>query len=231
MIVGFVTQTAAMTVRTVTTGNPPLTNMYEYLLAFSWFSSIGYFVSLKYVKLGFVRALCAPVIFMIFVAASLFPKEPVEQLMPALQSAWLPIHITLAAAGEAAFLIAFVAAILLLLRIGSNNEKFKSQLPDEDKLDSVVYQAIVIGYPLFTIGALFAGAVWAYRAWGSFWSWDPKETCSLIVWLIYSFYLHARFVRGWRRKRAAWLAIFGFIAAIMTLFSNMVLGGLHSYGS
>jgi len=143
----------------------------------------------------------------------------------------LPIHITLAAAGEAAFLISFVAAILLLLRIGSKNEKFKSQLPDEEKLDSVVYQAIVIGYPLFTIGALFAGAVWAYRAWGSFWSWDPKETCSLIVWLIYSFYLHARLVRGWRGKRAAWLAILGFIAAIMTLFSNMVLGGLHSYGS
>jgi cytochrome c-type biogenesis protein CcsB len=229
---GFLFLSAALLVRTIVTGNPPLTNMYEYLLTFSWFSSVAFFVSLKYVKFRYVQTLSAPVIFMIFVTASLFPKEPVQQLMPALKSVWLPIHITLAAAGEAAFLFSFVAAVLLLFRNSRLlGDRFKESFPDEKKLDQIIYQSIVIGYPLFTIGALFAGSVWAYRAWGAFWSWDPKETCSLIVWLIYSFYLHARLTRGWKGKRAAWLAIIGFISTILTLFSSMILGGLHSYGS
>ncbi|MBL8029578.1 MAG: c-type cytochrome biogenesis protein CcsB [Fibrobacteres bacterium] len=231
MAAGFAVHTVAIIVRTVTTGNPPLTNMFEYLLILSWFSSIAFFISLKVVQVRFLQALCAPLIFMLFVAASMFPKEPVEQLMPALQSVWLPIHITLAAAGEAAFLVSFVAAILMLIRLSNPKRADDNQIPDMEKLESVIYQGIVIGYPLFTIGALFAGSVWAYRAWGAFWSWDPKETCSLIVWLIYSFYLHARLNRKWKGRKTAWLAIAGFISAILTMFSSMILGGLHSYGS
>ena len=106
---------------------------------------------------------------------------------------------------------------------------FIDRLPQPDRLDLVSHKAIIIGYPVFTVGALFAGAIWAEQAWGSFWSWDPKEVCSLIVWLIYTIYFHVRFLRGWRGSKTAIISILGFIAALLTFFSNMFLSGLHSY--
>ncbi len=230
MAIALFTQAVALGLRISETGNLPLTNMYEYLLIFSLFSSVLYFVSFRFTRFDLIRALCAPFVFMIYVAASLFPKEPVEQLMPALQSYWLPIHIILAAAGEVAFLFSFVMALLFILVSSRYGNGFKNRLPDAEKLEDFIYRSIIIGYPLFTIGALFAGSVWAYRAWGAFWSWDPKEVCSLVVWLIYTFYLHARLTNRLNGKQAAWLAIVGFVATVLTLFSSMFLGGLHSYG-
>ena len=106
---------------------------------------------------------------------------------------------------------------------------FGKKLPNLKILDEISYKAISVGYPLFTIGALVFGAIWAHLAWGTFWSWDPKETGSLVVWLIYSAYLHSRYVKGWRGSRAAILAVLGFISALLTLVANLVLGGLHSY--
>jgi cytochrome c-type biogenesis protein CcsB len=108
--------------------------------------------------------------------------------------------------------------------------RFSARLPETQTLDSVAYKAIGVGYPLFTVGALFAGAIWAEQAWGSFWSWDPKEVGSLIVWLVYSAYLHARFVKGWTGVRAAVLSAAGFTCTILTFFANLILGGLHAYG-
>jgi cytochrome c-type biogenesis protein CcsB len=99
-------------------------------------------------------------------------------------------------------------------------------------LDDIAYKSIAIGFPLFTIGGLIMGAIWANSAWGKYWSWDPKETWSLITWFVYALYLHARFVAGWRGKRVAILAVIGFIAVIFTYLGvNLVLSGLHSYGS
>ena len=149
-----------------------------------------------------------------------------QQLMPALQSHWLWIHVTLAVLGEAAFAVAFVASLLYLVGSG---RRFRG-LPDAEVLDAVTYRAIGIGFPLFTIGALFAGAVWAEKAWGSPWSWDPKETSSLVVWLIYAVYLHARLVRGWRGAGPAGLSVAGFAMTLFTILGSKILGGLHSYG-
>jgi len=100
-----------------------------------------------------------------------------------------------------------------------------------DALDEITYKSIAFGFPVFTVGGLIFGAIWAAQAWGTYWSWDPKETWSLITWLAYAIYLHARLMRGWRGKRVAILAVLGFIAVIFTYLGvNLLLSGLHSYG-
>jgi cytochrome c-type biogenesis protein CcsB len=99
-------------------------------------------------------------------------------------------------------------------------------------LDDIGYKSIAVGFPMFTVGGLIMGAIWANSAWGKYWTWDPKETWSLITWFVYALYLHARFVAGWRGKRVAILAIVGFVAVVFTYLGvNLVLSGLHAYGS
>jgi len=101
---------------------------------------------------------------------------------------------------------------------------------DEHDLDEISYRAIVIGFPIFTLGALIFAAIWAEKAWGRFWNWDPKETWALITWLFYSAYLHFRLSRGWQGKPSAWLAVIGFIIVLFTLVGvNLLVAGMHSY--
>ncbi len=98
-------------------------------------------------------------------------------------------------------------------------------------LDELTYKAIAVGFPIFTLGGLIFGAIWADQAWGVYWSWDPKETWSLITWFIYAFYLHARLMRGWRGRKVAVVAVVGFVAVVFTYLGvNLLLSGLHSYG-
>jgi len=100
-----------------------------------------------------------------------------------------------------------------------------------DLLDDLTYKSIAVGFPIFTLGGLIFGAIWADQAWGRYWSWDPKETWSLITWFVYAFYLHARFLRGWRGRRIAVVAVIGFVCTIFTYLGvNLLLSGLHSYG-
>lgn len=101
-----------------------------------------------------------------------------------------------------------------------------------DILDEITYKSVAIGFPIFTLGGLIFGAIWADQAWGVYWSWDPKETWSLITWFIYAFYLHGRMIRGWRGKKVAVVAVIGFMAVIFTYLGvNLLLSGLHAYGS
>jgi cytochrome c-type biogenesis protein CcsB len=101
----------------------------------------------------------------------------------------------------------------------------------KDLLDDLTYKNIAIGFPVFTLGGLIFGAIWADQAWGRYWSWDPKETWSLITWLVYAFYLHARLLRGWRGKKIAIVSVIGFISTIFTYLGvNLLLSGLHAYG-
>jgi cytochrome c-type biogenesis protein CcsB len=100
----------------------------------------------------------------------------------------------------------------------------------EQMLDDITYRAIAIGFPIFTLGGLIFGAIWADQAWGVYWSWDPKETWSLITWFVYAFYLHARLMRGWRGKKVAVVAVVGFVVVLFTYLGvNLLLSGLHSY--
>jgi len=106
----------------------------------------------------------------------------------------------------------------------------KQHVPGQDILDDVTYRMIAIGWPLLT-GGIITGAVWANSAWGTYWSWDPKETWSLITWFVYAIYLHARYVRGWKGTQMAVISAVGFLAVIFTYLGvNLVLSGLHSYG-
>ena len=134
--------------------------------------------------------------------------------------------------GEAGFTIAFGASIMYLIRRRlADDSPLARAFPSLDTLDRVSYRAIAIGFPIFTIGALIFGAIWAEAAWGNYWSWDPKETWALITWLVYTAYLHTRLVKKLRGKESVVLALVGFLFTIFTFFGvNYLLSGLHSYG-
>jgi len=164
------------------------------------------------------------IISLVLLAISSSPIAPkgIEPPIPALRSYWLVAHVTLSFVGDAFFVVGFVAAIVML---ASRNEDRRADM------DRLLATAIGIGYPVFTTGALVFGAIWAETAWGAWWSWDPKETWSLITWLIYAAYLLTRPVRKMRGTGSAVLAIAGFAAAVFTFFGvNFLLSGLHSYG-
>ncbi|MDD5088996.1 MAG: cytochrome c biogenesis protein CcsA [bacterium] len=368
---GFLPQTIAFIARWIITDHFPMSNMYEYLAVMSWMAVLSFGILTWRYRQWIISALISPIVVMLMVAASLLPKEPSMQLMPALQSYWLMIHVSLASIGAGAFAVAaavsmiflltakekedanaefhpslraplqslvilpallaivagatgvfrhfthwmlfgaesqglgsalillgiylpvcgfvwaklanntpardhrywsgvaffslFIAAIVvgLLLKNGQAVITADSplrifeffgatfvvgvvvlfivhillgfgQLPwrlklDGRLLDEINYRAVTLGYPLYTLGALFAGAIWAEQAWGSFWSWDPKEVGALIIWLFYSAFLHARYQRGWSGTRTAVLSLVGFTMMMLSFFGNYFFGGLHAY--
>lgn len=217
--------TAALVVRGLSGGSVPLTDLFEYTLVLTWAVAFAYLTVFRRRLEGPVSVSILALVFLILGAGILFlHTDPSGAKMPALKSYWLYVHVSLAALGETFFAIGFVASLVYLARLGSEEpQKLQS-------LDDLAYRAISIGFPLFTLGALVAGAIWAKRAWGAYWSWDPKEVLSLVVWLIYAAYLHARLVRDMRGALTAVAAIVGFILTIFTIFSSLIFGGLHSYG-
>ena len=143
---------------------------------------------------------------------------------------------TVRSSSSAAVIVSWIVSVIIIIgiwRFGLGLKKVFTNLNlTPDMLDEIAYKSIAIGFPLFTIGGLIMGAIWANSAWGKYWTWDPKETWSLITWFVYALYLHARFVGGWRGKRVAILSVIGFIAVIFTYLGvNLVLSGLHAYGS
>ncbi|MEW6003174.1 MAG: c-type cytochrome biogenesis protein CcsB [Nitrospirota bacterium] len=129
--------------------------------------------------------------------------------------------------------ISMAAIIFVIWGYGSVFKKVLEKFTiSAETLDDITYKSIAIGFPIFTLGGLIFGAIWADQAWGTYWGWDPKETWSLITWFIYAFYLHSRFIRGWRGNKVAIVAVFGFAAVIFTYLGvNLLLSGLHSYGA
>lgn len=219
--------TAGLAARWIISTHPPFSTMYEYALTMSWVIGVAFIIILMRFRRMVLGVVISPILIIVLVMASLLPKEITRQLMPALQSYWFYIHVTLAALAEGAFLVAAGGGILYLARGERRGEN--SIVPSRDFIEEIVSRSIRIGYPLFTIGALFAGAIWAQRAWGSFWSWDPKETGSLVVWLFYTLLLHQD-VRGkWRRGTLAVLSIVGFALIVLSFLGNLFLGGLHAY--
>lgn len=379
MALGLIPQTIAIIVRWIHSEHVPLSNMYEYISLMSWMAVVLLLVLILKYKKPLVGSFIAPLVFMLMVTASLLPKEVSQMLVPALQSYWITIHVTLAAFGSGAFVVACAVSFIYLIKvyngdadvilrkksvlwwiitfiafpfafhfilrgfgfqptntfaillfnkpitdlgmlmislgfslpltailysfvflrfindkggshfgsaffalmafstllsallagIGNTNgwftltpasslrifeffgvilillwpifflgyalliqwkQSFLHKIEfNLDLLDEINYKAITLGYPLYTIGALFAGAIWAEQAWGTFWSWDPKEVGSLIIWLFYSGFLHARYNRQWKGSKAAILAVFGFVMVLLSFFGNYFFGGQHSY--
>ena len=381
MIAGFIPQTAAFIVRWIIVDHVPLSNMYEYMALMSWMATLSLLMIVIRYKIKAFGAFIAPVVFMLMVLASMLPKDISQALMPALQSYWLTIHVTLAALGSGSFAVACAVSFIYLLKKSSENSKglflerksrsdaiismllfpiafaviasLSGILPDNsemvfnlsdkpftglgkvfiglglgfplgailwpllhrqskegkrennigaglftvsvlsvlvsglicgllltngvivlslksawkivefaginwlvgilvflplywilvkkgfpyfkktgintDLLDEINYKTVGLGYPLYTVGALFAGAIWAEQAWGQFWGWDPKEVGALIIWLFYSGFLHARRQQNWRGNRAAILSIFGLLMILLSFFGNYFFGGQHAY--
>jgi cytochrome c-type biogenesis protein CcsB len=221
-VAGLIIHTAALIVRTIESGHAPFTNMYESLSFLSWASVLAYVIidrKFKIPKIG--PYIMLVVIGLVALASSpLMPKEATP-LVPALQSYWLWLHVSVTLLGEAFFAVAFITSIMYLAA---------READKKEKWDSVSYRCVAVGFPLFTLGGLVFGMVWAYKAWGTYWSWDPKEVWSLITWIVFALYLHTRIVMGWKGKRSAVIAIIGFLAALFTYFGvNYLLSGLHSY--
>jgi len=158
-------------------------------------------------------------------------------VMPALQSYWLPIHVSVVSLGSGVFLVAGIASILFLLRTSKLGDpsaqgalaRIVQRVPDPQTLDRIAYRTTIFAFPVFGFGVIF-GAIWAEEAWGRYWGWDPKETVSFVAWVIYAAYLHARSTAGWRDRKAAWINVAGFVAMVFNLFFvNLVTVGLHSY--
>jgi cytochrome c-type biogenesis protein CcsB len=204
----------------------PLSNFYESLIFFSWCLPALGLLAFRRNFQGYLGALVATISCLLLAYASFGGVDArLKPLMPALKSNWLLIHVVTAFLGYAAFAVAFGAGLLYLLQ----EKRPRVTLPALPQLDSLLYRAAMLGFLLLTFGIL-TGAVWAESAWGRYWSWDPKETCSLITWLIYAALLHARLLRGWQGRRIAWLAILGFMAVLFTYLGvSFLLSGLHSY--
>ncbi len=379
MALGLIPQTIAIIIRWMTSEHVPLSNMYEYMSLMSWMAVVVMLVLIWRYRKPLVGVFISAMVFMLMVTASLLPKDVSQALVPALQSYWITIHVTLAALGSGAFVVACAVSFLYLMKVyrrdvstdlpgkallwwglsfiifpiilhlalllfgvhlpssaainigtssltgwggflislgmglplgalifswvfrhqlrkgdeshfGSNlfavsvftlllsallaglanaggiltltsrsvlrifeffgatmliawllfypcyfllnrlNKTLLSKMElNLDLLDEINYKAITLGYPLYTVGALFAGAIWAEQAWGSFWSWDPKEVGSMIIWLFYTGFLHARYQRQWKGSKAAMLAVFGFLMVLLSFFGNYFFGGQHSY--
>jgi cytochrome c-type biogenesis protein CcsB len=232
LCIGWLIHTAALILRTLESGHAPFTNMYESLSFLAWSGALAYIIIEGKFKIKRVGPYFILIIILLMALASspLMPKEA-SPLIPALQSYWLWLHVSLTLLGEAFFAIAFVTSIMYLIAESKKKSRPKSnQTLTPEKLDFLSYKCISVGFPLFTLGGLIFGMVWAYKSWGRYWGWDPKEVWSLITWFVFALYLHTRMVMGWEGKRSAFIAVIGFLAALFTYFGvNYFLAGLHSY--
>jgi cytochrome c-type biogenesis protein CcsB len=230
---GFLIHCIFTLLRSVEAGHAPITNLHESLSFFS-LAIVGVFITFeRKFHVVILGAFITPLALLLMVASSMYPNT-IPQLPPALKSNWLLIHSSLAFLSYATFAVAFGAAVMYLIQQHFLKKKrlgpLYQKLPSLDILDEINYRCLTFGFPLLTI-AIITGAIWAESAWGTYWSWDPKETWSLITWFIYAALLHSRMTIGWRGKKAAILAIVGFFILLFTFLGVNLLPGnsQHSY--
>jgi cytochrome c-type biogenesis protein CcsB len=228
---GALAHLAAVIVRWVEAGHPPFTNLYESFICFSLMTALVYVgLELKYRprKLGLFACLLA--IGGLAYAKRLDPAIP--PLIPVLNSRWLTVHVVVYFTAYAALGISFIAWVGYLVTTRKSSQE-TSENDRSELMESIGHQTIVVAFPLLTLG-LITGAVWAERAWGRYWGWDPKETWALITWIVYAFYLHMRYIKGWRGRRMAWIAAVGFAVAMFTFLGLKYLPvseqSVHIYG-
>ena len=221
--------TLSIVFRTIAVERPPIGNLWEYTVALGW----GMVLFTTAFERGFheraIPTVMLPIaVVLMGIALAFFPSS-ISPLVPALQSnRILGIHVTTMAMAYSALSISFGASVLYLLQAGKSGNRF-ARLPDAETLEDVAYWSVLVGFPLLTLG-IALGAYWANSAWGRYWGWDPKETSALLTWFVYAGYLHARGLRGWEGKRAAYLLLLGYAAVLFTYFAvNFLISGLHSY--
>ena len=213
-------------------GHIPISNLYEVFILFCLITSLLY---LHYEQKFNTKQLGGFVLLVInaavgFILWYTFDRHAngIQPLVPALQSYWMKIHVPANFVGYGSFSLAAMVASAYLL---ANKGILATRLPSLEILDDVMYKSIAIGFAFFTIATIL-GAIWAAEAWGGYWSWDPKETWALIVWLNYAAWLHLRMVKGLRGPVLAWWALIGLVVTTFAFLGvNMFLSGLHSYGT
>ena len=225
MVLALVSLTVSIITRWIQAGHGPFSSMYEFEIGFAWgVLLIGLIFQWKY-KAAFMK-IVSMIIAIALLLLALSQSSRVIPLVPALQQSYLlTAHVASAIIAYGTFTSGFAAAILYLIQAKKNF----SWMPTADQLDDISYRAVLIGFPFLTL-LIILGALWANIAWGKYWSWDPKETASLVTWLFYVAYMHASIMRKWKGSRAAILLIIGFALVLFTFFGNYIFSGLHAYG-
>ncbi|MES2093668.1 MAG: c-type cytochrome biogenesis protein CcsB [Actinomycetota bacterium] len=233
---------AGVVLRGISAQRVPWANMYEFSIT-STLIIVGVFLLMQLrLNIRYLGTFVVGLMLVLLGVGAVGFYVDVIPLPPALQSAWLVIHVLVAMTATALFAVSFAVSALQIAQsrnVGGSRSlgatvraKFSRLLktvPDAETLDAMAYRIIIVGFILWTF-TLMAGAIWANRAWGRYWGWDVKEVWTFIVWVIYAAYIHAKATRGWNGTRAAWLAIVGF-GAVMFNFGvvNIFFKGLHSY--
>ncbi|MCB0948945.1 MAG: c-type cytochrome biogenesis protein CcsB [Mycobacterium sp.] len=235
--VGIALLLACIVLRGLSTSRVPWGNMYEFINLTSFSGLVAAAVVLRRPQYRSLWVFVLVPVLVLLTISGRWLYSNAAPVMPALQSYWLPIHVSVVSLGSGVFLVAGVASMLFLLKMSRFAEGGRSdvlarvvqKLPDAQTLDRIAYRTTIFAFPVFGFGVIF-GAIWAEEAWGRYWGWDPKETVSFIAWVIYAAYLHARSTAGWRDRKAAWINVAGFVAMVFNLFFiNLVTVGLHSY--
>jgi cytochrome c-type biogenesis protein CcsB len=231
-LVGFLLHTVAILIRYVEAGHFPVISMYESLWFFAWATILVYLICDYKTHIPSLGSFVLPLASLSLIYSMALPSH-IEPLNPALQSAWRGVHTISAFLGYGAFAVAFCLAIIYLIQERQLKRKkpgaFYYRLPSLELLDYLSHKILAFGFPCLTV-AIITGSMWASTAWGSYWSWDPKETWSLITWFIYAAMIHTRVAVGWRGKKASYLAIIGFLFVLFTFLGvSLMLKGLHTY--
>lgn len=221
LIMAVIAFIALIVVRTTIGGRIPFANSYEFTLLFAG----GILIFAIFVRRGLVSPLfdisVALLAILLLSVASTFSSE-IRPLMPALQSGWLYAHVATAVVAYGSFALAACLGIIYLGRAQETDLRLSA-------VDERIYKLVVLGFTFLTI-VIITGAVWAEEVWGSWWTWDPKETWSLVTWLVYAAYLHSRHSYDWKGRKSAWMVVIGFAIVMFTLFGvSVLLPGLHSY--
>lgn len=225
--IGAIAAGLAVVLRAIVARRGPYSDMYEFSVAFIFVVLVGYVLLERAYRTRVMGAVALPLVLAMVVYVWSLPPgvREVRELIPALQSNWiLTLHVSMGVLAYAAFALSFAAAVLYLVV----ERRPRAWLPSAELLDDAGFRAVTIGFPAQTL-LLILGSVWGHQAWGSYWSWDPKETAALFTWLVYGAYLHTRSLRGWRSRRSALFLALAFVTVVFTYFGNYWFGGLHAY--
>ncbi len=225
---GLAFHTIAMAARSIGAGRLPFSNQYEFALSFAWGITVSFAVLYALYRYGAIGAFVMPLAILVMGYASMQSKT-VRPLMPALQSIWLTFHVGTAILSYGSFALACAISVIYLIDLKRSEEH--KILAEPEVSDILSYRVVVFGFLMLSV-VIISGAIWAQKAWSRYWAWDPKETWSLITWIIYAIYLHLRLRKNWRGKSAAWFSIIGFASVIFTFVGvNILLPSIHSYAT
>jgi cytochrome c-type biogenesis protein CcsB len=231
LLLGAVFQAVAIAMRSLDTDHLAVTTSQEALAFFAWILVVVYLVIQLRLRLRILGSFVAPLAVVFMLVSSILPQDIIP-MTGIVRSGWVVLHVTTLFTANAVFGLAFSAGIMYLLQEWHIKHKhfgfLYSRLPSLERLDKINYVCIMAGFPLMTVG-LVTGFIYASAVWRSPWNWDPKEIFALFTWVIYAILLHERLAVGWRGRRAAWLAIFGFSAVLVTFLGvNLFLKGHHT---